>query len=81
VPGATDRLQFFTYDEHIVPRHFILNVDAIIYVGSYLSHQQGNYSYLMKLRNYGEGLYTLFADELAHILAHTQPLDLTDPNN
>jgi DNA-binding SARP family transcriptional activator len=78
VPSAIARLRFLTYDEHIIPRHFILQVDATIYVGSYLSHQQGNYSYLMKLINHGEGLYTLFADELTHILAHTQPLDPTD---
>lgn len=61
-----------TYKGGFLPRHFFLNCDEVLYVGSYLSHQQGSHSYLMKIHDAGGGLYALFQDELAYVIAHTK---------
>lgn len=74
-------LTFETYTEHILPRHFILQSDSSILVGSYLSHQKGSKSYLMKLRNFSgnhqkPGIYNLFLNEIDYIQEHSQPCQL-----
>ena len=66
-------IDFKSYEGTTIPRHFILQADQVIYAGSYLSHQQGAYSYLIKIRNLADGLYALFADEIAYIKQHTVP--------
>ncbi len=69
-------VDFRVYGENTDPRHFFLKVDDIIYVGSYLSHQRGSYSYLMKIRNLGDRLYELFNAEIDHILGDSRPISL-----
>lgn len=71
-------IDFRSYDETTIPRHFILQADEVIYVGSYLSHQQGAYSYLLKIRNRSDGLYELFANEIDYIKRHTLPQSIDD---
>jgi hypothetical protein len=69
-------IKFFTYPREIEPRHFFLRADDTIFVGSYLSHAQGSYSYLMKLRDLGEGLYALFHREIEFLKKHVLPMEL-----
>ena len=74
-------LTFETYKDNIIPRHFILQSDSSILVGSYLSHQKGSKSYLMKLRNFSgdhqkPGIYNLFLNEINYILQHSQQCQL-----
>jgi len=67
-----DRLKLRCYNDTVVPRHFILQGDRIIFVGSYLSHNQGSDSYLLKLKQdesryrYAR-LFDLFKNEITHI--------------
>ncbi len=59
-----------SYPDKIVPRHFILKVDEVLYVGSYLSNREGKHSYMIKLRRKNgvpsdhDGLYRLFNKEV-----------------
>lgn len=69
--GFRDPVTLRAYDSTVTPRHFILKVDQVLYVGSYLSHVQGVYSYLLKLHDYGEGVYKLFSDEITYLLQHS----------
>jgi hypothetical protein len=64
-----------TYNDKIMPRHFILKVDDRIFVGSYLSHKVGSNSYLLQLRKWNTpssryylGLYGLFDQEINTLL-------------
>jgi len=77
VPNDVPRplVDFRAYKEDIEPRHFILRADDTVYVGSYLSHEPGSDSYLMKLRDFGDGLYKLFEREIEHITEHTTAWD------
>lgn len=79
VPHAVARpvVVFRTYTETLIPRHFLLKADETLFVGSYLSHRQGSYSHLMKIRNQGDGLYALFDKEVAYVVENTVPLDLS----
>jgi hypothetical protein len=74
--GQAIDIDLRTYREGVMPRHFFLQADSTLYVGSYLSHQQGSRSYLMKLSEAGQGLYALFAAELAHVLSETTRLEI-----
>lgn len=65
-----------TYRQGVMPRHFFLQSDATLYVGSYLSHKPGSRSYLMKLSEAGHGFYALFSAELTHVLSETVRLDI-----
>jgi DNA-binding SARP family transcriptional activator len=74
--GQAIEIDLRTYRQGVMPRHFFLQADSTLYVGSYLSHQQGSRSYLMKLSEAGQGLYALFAAELAHVLSETTRLEI-----
>lgn len=68
-------VDFRTYPLTMVPRHFLLKADAIIYTGSYLTHKHGAHSYLMKLRPAGTGdLYELFASEIEYVKRESVPV-------
>jgi len=68
---------FKKYNEKVTPRHFLLAVDETIYIGSYLSHQEGQYSYLLKIKNTTEGvLYRLLNDEIEYVGKNTSSYDL-----
>ncbi len=66
-----DAFQVRTYADGLLPRHFILKSDDTIYFGSYLSHEPGASSYLLKLRDAGQGLYNLLSKELDHIVRNS----------
>lgn len=66
-----------TYPAGVVPRHFLLRSDHLIYAGSYLAHKQGSYSYLLKLRRSEVGaLYELFSSEIDYLKQISEPLDV-----
>lgn len=74
-------LHTLTYGESVYPRHFLLRVDDgsdddVIYVGSYLSHKRGKYSYLMKLRDYEDGLFAIFNEEIEFLIENSAPMSL-----
>jgi len=69
--GARPLVDFRTYDQKTIPRHFLLKVDDVIYVGSYLCHEKGSYSYLLKIQDYGDGLYSLFCREIDYLRKHS----------
>jgi hypothetical protein len=69
-------VKFLTYDEGIYPHHFIMRVDDYIYVGSYLSHQSGSHSYLIKLRDYDDLLFALFEQEIEFLKENSSPFDI-----
>jgi hypothetical protein len=71
-------IDFRSYAYDTIPRHFILQADEVIYVGSYLSHQQGSYSYLLKIRNRADGLFALFEEEVKYIRDHTVPQNIEE---
>ncbi len=60
------------YPENITPRHSIIEIDDVIYVGSYMHGRLGKESYTMKLvdeesqnqNNKRSGLYNLFQSEI-----------------
>jgi len=70
----TGNIQFLTYQESFVPRHFLLQVDHSLFSGAYLSHRKGEHSYLFKLHDKGDDFFKLFMDELDYILEQTEPL-------
>jgi len=70
-------IDFRTYPADIIPRHFLLRSDAVIYFGSYLTHHEGAHSYVIKIQDHGDGLYALFSDEIAFLRANTVPFDIT----
>ena len=72
--GVAGVVDLRTYDSGFLVRHFFLRCDDSMYVGSYLSHQEGSRSYLMKLKNFDDGLFDIFDAELAHVLKHTTTL-------
>ncbi|WP_460841600.1 BTAD domain-containing putative transcriptional regulator [Nocardioides marmoraquaticus] len=72
--GSDDSVDLRTYTVGFLVRHFFLRCDEAMYVGSYLSHEEGSHSYLMKLKNFEDGLFDLFDAELAHVLANTTAL-------
>lgn len=78
---SRDPVEFRTYDEHVWPRHFIMEADAHLYAGSYLCHEEGAFSYLFRLTSKGvdKGLYTLFKHEIEYLEVHSVPFDLTSP--
>lgn len=74
---ADPAVDFRTYRANMVPRHFLLKADEVIYAGSYLGHKQGAYSYLMKLRpSETNGLYELFTKEIDYLRKNTEPVTL-----
>ena len=80
---VTEQIRLLEYKDGMFPRHFLLktseqNHQNVIYCGSYLTHKQGKHSYLLKLRDHGkhgEGLYTLFDEEIKHLLASAKEVD------
>jgi len=74
-----DRIQLCCYNDKVVPRHFILHGDRIIFVGSYLSHNQGSDSYLLQLKQdesksrYAR-LFDLFKNEIDHIIDNSNEI-------
>lgn len=73
-PERRDAIQLRSYIPGFTPRHFFLECDNITYVGSYLSHQQGSHSYLMKLVDNKDGLFELFLKELEYVMQNTTTL-------
>lgn len=71
VEFPAEAIQVRTYAVGTSPRHFILKADDTIYFGSYLSHEPGANSYLLKLRDAGHGLYKLLYSELDHIVQNS----------
>ncbi|MEO6144324.1 MAG: AfsR/SARP family transcriptional regulator, partial [Dermatophilaceae bacterium] len=69
--GSEGAVELRTYETGFLVRHFFLRCDDSMYVGSYLSHEEGSRSYLMKLKNFEDGLFDIFDAELAHVLNHT----------
>lgn len=69
-------LDFREYAKDLTPRHFLMKIDSAIYAGSYFAHQQGARSYLMRLRDHGDGLYRLFLAEIEYLLNHTIEYDM-----
>lgn len=70
------------YGAAVWPRHFILKADSEIFVGSYLCHEEGSYSYLLKLRDSQttRSLYNLFINEIKYLIAHSEPFDISKEN-
>ncbi len=76
-----ERVNFRRYTLSSFPRHFILQADDKMYVGSYLCHREGALSYLLRL-TYGKspgGLYNLFQKEVTYLedKHNSEPLDIT----
>jgi hypothetical protein len=69
-------VSFRTYDQNTIPRHFLLKADDVIYVGSYLGHEKGSYSYLLKIQDYREGLYALFLREIEYLKQRSVSIDI-----
>jgi hypothetical protein len=78
--NSSDVLKIRAYSPEVWPRHFILKADNDIYIGSYLCHEEGSYSYLFRLSDQqeGRGLHALFLDEVKYLKLHSQPLDIEE---
>ncbi|GJQ61055.1 MAG: hypothetical protein SCALA702_01080 [Melioribacteraceae bacterium] len=72
-------VKFHYYNDHTIPRHFILQDNNTIFYGSYLSSETGNNSYLIELcnntrenhKNELTGLYNLFIKEIDNIKSNS----------
>lgn len=75
-----DRISLRAYHRGVLPRHFIVKADDVIYVGSYLSHEAGSYSYLVKLMDSPDegSIKKLFRDEIEYLLANSEKLVLEE---
>lgn len=70
-------ISFKKYNEKVTPRHFLLASDNTIYIGSYLSHKEGQYSYLLKIRSGSDGaLYNLLNEEIDYVGSNATKFDL-----
>ena len=73
-------VEFRHYKDNIIPRHFVLQDDNYIFVGSYLGCTTGHKSYLMKLRRNNNhdgskelnGLMDLFTKEIRFIINNSE---------
>ena len=78
------RLVLRNYNDRIIPRHFILQGDHIIFVGSYLSHNQGSGSYLLQVKKHVSKyyryarLFDLFKNEISHIIDNSDEISHND---
>lgn len=60
----------------VIPRHFILQIGEIIYVGPYLAQKEGRNSFLMKLEKpvrdiNKEGMYSIYLKEIEYLKQHS----------
>lgn len=67
-------IEFKTYNENIMPRHFILHSGNVLFVGSYLCNAEGRNSYLLKLldKKVPQGIFQLFKKEESYILENSK---------
>ena len=77
--SINEHLKLYCYNNEIVPRHFILQGDDTIFIGSYLSHNRGSDSYLLQLKQdkscfrYAR-LFDLFCNEADYILENSSEI-------
>lgn len=73
------KLELRNYEEKAFPRHFVLQGEETIFVGSYLCHNQGSNTYLLQLRKWkgSEELFNMFKTEAEHICNDTYSKKIT----
>ena len=82
--SVEEHLVLRNYNDQVIPRHFILQGDHIIYVGSYLSHNQGSGSYLLQVTKHVSRyyryarLFDLFKNEISHIIDNSDEISHND---
>ena len=64
------------FKHKVIPRHFILQIGEIIYVGPYLAQKEGRNSFLMKLEKpvldiNKEGMYSIYLKEIEYLKEHS----------